>query len=448
VILVALLAACFWRSEHTDDHEDEDEAPEPRANLLILSIDTLRRDHVDRYAADAVERMPFLSSILDEGITLDAHRQCSNWTFHSMSCTTLGRPVEEVGWAPRMGETATPMPAGQRTLAQRLTEESFFTIVRSSNGWFGPDWNTVQGYQTVAAAAPGGFFEQVETVMIHLSDQQVLHPGQRWFAHVHTIEPHAPYNPPPEYLADLAGLDPIPWDLSVQDQHYIATDSYPTLSPDMQELLLQHLNVRYDGELRWLDDQLRDAWEMLDAGGWLDDTVVAIWTDHGEQFWEHGHQSHAWLLGPEEVEGILGFWSKGWDARTIDTPTHAIDFVPTALSYLGLDVEQDEDTPGIVAGDAPSSRLRISSSIARAGAIASVTDDRWELVFDFDVGLSLYDLMIDPGRTIDLYEPSHPEVARLWTALYPRAELIASLAPDQIVLWPDLPTTTAGRTGR
>jgi arylsulfatase A-like enzyme len=443
VIVVALLGACFWRSGK--DSDEPSETPEPRDNLLILSIDTLRRDHVDRYATDGVERMPFLSSILEQGIALDRHRQCSNWTFHSMACTTLGRPVEEIGWAPQMGETATSMPLGMPTLAQRLTEERFFTLVRSSNGWFGPDWNTVQGYQTIAPAAPGHFFEQVESVMLHLLDEQVLHPGQRWLAHVHTIEPHAPYDPPEEYLGDLATLDPIPWDLTRQDAHYVATDAFPTLPPHEQALLLQHLKVRYDGELRWLDDQLRDAWEILDGSGLLDDTVVAIWTDHGEQFWEHGHQSHAWLLGPEEVDGILGFWSKGWEARAIDTPTHAIDFVPSALSYLGLEVEHGDDTPGHIAGEAPSDRLLFSSTIARGGAIASVTDDRWELVFDFDVGLSLYDLRVDPGRTIDLYEPTHAEVTRLWSALEPRAQEIAALAPAQIVIWPDLPGSTAGR---
>jgi arylsulfatase A-like enzyme len=281
--------------------------------------------------------------------------------------------------------------------------------------------------------------------MLHLSDQQVTHPGQRWFAHIHTIEPHAAYDPPEEYLGGLAGLDPIPWDLTSQDSHYVATGAFPSLPSEQQDLLEQHLRVRYDAELKWLDDQLRDAFDMLDRGGWLDDTVVALWSDHGEQFWEHGKQTHAWYLGPEEVDGVLGFWSKGWTPRAISTPTHAIDLVPSVMSYLGLEVDMDESTPGTIAGDAPPSRLLFSSSIARAGAIVSVTDNRYELVFDFDVGLSLYDRFTDPGRTVDLYDPSHPEVARLWTALYPKAQEIAALAPDQVVQWPDLPTDAAAR---
>jgi arylsulfatase A-like enzyme len=140
---------------------------------------------------------------------------------------------------------------------------------------------------------------------------------------------------------------------------------------------------------------------------------------------------------------VLGFWAKGWAARAIETPTHAIDLVPSVLSYLGLEV--DDDLPGFVAGDAPPDRLRFSTSVARSGALASVTDDRFELAFDFDVGLSLYDLEQDPGRTTNVYDPTHPEVVRLWSALEPKARTLADLAPDQIVLWPDLPTDTSNR---
>jgi arylsulfatase A-like enzyme len=168
-----------------------------------------------------------------------------------------------------------------------------------------------------------------------------------------------------------------------------------------------------------------------------------VWTDHGEQFWEHGHSSHAWTLGPEEVDGVLGFWASDLPVTgPITAQTHAVDLVPTVLSYLGLPVPEDGTLPGLVAATAPPERTLFSNTAARAGAITSVLDGGWELQFTFSTGqLTLFDVEPDPGRLTDLYTPEHPEVARLWPLLQPKAELLAAAAPDLIPHWPSLPTS-------
>jgi arylsulfatase A-like enzyme len=441
-----LLAACTSSQEPNDD-DDVFVPPPPRTtpymNVFMISIDTLRRDHVDRYATDGVERMPFLSSLLADGVALDDHRQCSNWTFHSMSCTTLGRPVEEIGWTARMGSPAQAMPLGLPTLAQRLSDVGFYTAVRSSNGWFSAEWNTTQGYEVVTPPAGGALRGQIAAITAQAVTDLAGEPDRPWFLHVHTTEPHAAYAPPDTYLLDLAGLDPVPWDLGDTEEIYDAFDTFPTLPPEEQELLEQHLTIRYDGELRWVDDQLRDVWPELESGGWLQDTLVVWWTDHGEQFWEHGHSTHAWLLGPEEVEGVLGFWATDITPGAIAAQTHAVDLVPTVLDYLGLPVPDDGTLPGLVASTAPPVRTMFTNTAARAGAITSVLDGGWELQFTFSSGqLALYDVGTDPGRLTNLYAPEHPEVARLWALLQPKAELLAAAAPDLIPLWPTLPTSS------
>lgn len=414
-------------------------------NLLMISIDTLRRDHVDRYATDGVVRMPFLSGLLDEGVAFDELQQCSNWTFHSTSCTLLGRQEEETGWVARLlGTGPTPVPDGQRTLAVRLREAGFHTALASTNGWLSSEWNNAQGYDDELGNASIDALPVITDAVAHLRDRLRAAPAPRWFLHVHLVEPHVTYSPPAAYLAELDGLPPIPWDLDDHDTHYLADDAWPAMTAEEQALLLQHMRVRYDGETRWLDDQLADAFALLDADGWLDDTLVVVWTDHGEAFWEHGEQTHAWGLTAEENDGVAGLWSTGIQPAAWPGPTHAIDLVPTVLDGLGLPVPADDGLAGAIIGTAPDDRPRFTSTVARAGAYAAVTRGGLKLVYGFDGSLVLWDRGAD--RTENTAIPPEAwvgdtaaSVRDLWALLQPRVALLSAAVPDVTPVPPQLP---------
>ena len=204
----------------------------------------------------------------------------------------------------------------------------------------------------------------------------------------------------------------------------------------MQDLLYRHLQVRYDGECRWLDDQLAVIWQRLESGGLLDDTLGVLYTDHGEAFWEHGVQSHAHFLQAEENDAILWFWSRTMEARAWSGPTTAIDLVPTVLDALGLPVPDDGTLPGSVVGLAAPDRARFSSTACREGGLAAVTVEGDKLQFRFDGTLQLYDRDLDRQELVDRYDPEDPRVSELWELLRPRVELLSAAAPDLPVTWP------------
>ena len=60
----------------------------PPTNVLLVSLDTLRRDRVGRYGGGA--NTPFLDALFDRSIVLDNHRSCSDWTAPSMTCALTG----------------------------------------------------------------------------------------------------------------------------------------------------------------------------------------------------------------------------------------------------------------------------------------------------------------------------------------------------------------------
>lgn len=412
----------------------------------MISIDTLRRDHVDRYATDGVVRMPFLSSLMAQGVALDDHQQCSNWTFHSMSCTLLGRQTEEIGWVPVLkGAGPTPFPDDQPMLAVRLDQAGYQSLLASAIGWLGDRWNNTQGYQPDLAHGVVDAAGVSRVAVEGLQAARDRQPETPWFLHVHLVDPHAAYAPPEAYRDELDALPPIAWDLDDHVQQYDADAAWPNLSAEDRRLLEQHLRARYDGELRWLDDQLAGIWAGYERDGLLEDTLVVVYNDHGEAFWEHGEQSHAMWLNAEENDGLLFFWSPNLRPLAWAGPTTAIDLVPTILDALGLPVPDDGTLPGEVAGLAPADRPRFASSGARKGPVAAVTVEGRKLEFAFDGTLHLYDRNTDPTETVDHFVPgslapggeADPDVAELWALLRPRVELLSAAAPDFDVAWPD-----------
>lgn len=409
----------------------------PPRNVLMISIDTFRKDNLGRFGDRGLT--PFLDQLMDEGVVAEAHKQCSNWTWQSTSCTLHGRYPEDVGHMPRLdpGPERVPIPDGQTTLATVLGEAGFGTSLQSPNLWLGPEWGNAQGYDIInpeAVPTTGGLLDVASDRVVHDLDR--FSADGRWFMHVHLMEAHAPYTPPTDLRVGIDELDPLPFTIDTQPAHYDATALWPNLDESERALLSAHLRLRYDGEIRWIDQQLENGWPVLDERGILDDTLVVFWTDHGEAFWEHGVQTHAHFLFGEETDGVLFFWAKNIVPNTWTEPTHAIDVVPTILD--AVEVPIPELLPGLPLGAAPADRILFNSTYTREGVLQSAFQRDHTLHYRWgDGSLRLYDRSVDPGETDDLLveQPDHYMRTRLWDAMVPHTEAIDPLIED----WTPIP---------
>jgi len=205
--------------------------------------------------------------------------------------------------------------------------------------------------------------------------------------------------------------------------------------------------VRYDAELRYLDDQLRTIWADLTARGLLEDTLVVLFNDHGEQIWDHGQQSHAYSLYAEENDGIAVFWSQNILPGAWTGPTSQIDLAPTLIKLLGARVPSE--MTGIPLGEASEDRATFALTSARNNTLQSVRQSGHKLIYTWSTGgVELYDLAADPGEQANVYDPADPIALALWDLLLPRIELAEPLVFDDVPVWPfGLPrpgaTTTA-----
>ena len=442
---LTLLVACSGR----DAPEPEEQGPptdtfpsfygEVPKNVLMISIDTFRRDHMSRYDPLHNDNTPFLSAMADAGVVLDDHTTCSDWTMAGISCTLYGADIETTGFTPQLTVTGqAPWPEDTPFLARVLRDQlGMVTVASSTNGWFSDEWGMTQGYDTWFhprdASAWGAYREGRDALLSELEGKEK---GTPWFLHVHLIEPHAPYTAPPAYDPSPKDLEPIPWDIREKDDHYELTrEVWPDLDPDMQELVSEHLHYAYRAELRWMDKQVQDAIADADRRGLLDDTLVVVWTDHGEQFWEHGYQSHAYTLFREENDGIAFFWAKNIVPQAWDGPTSSPDIAPTILSVLGAAVP--ETMTGLPLGTAPDDRPRYGFSVARLGGVQSVRKGSHKLTFSWATGgVRSFDLSEDPSELEDRFDPNDPTVQELWRLLLPRVQMAEPLAPNMPLVWP------------
>lgn len=398
-------------------------------NVLMISMDTFRPDYLDR--------APFLATVASQGFHAVDATQCSNWTYASVSCTLLGAYNEQMGMIPELAANFDGRwPVGTPFLAQHLDNAGYYSVIATTNGWFGPEWGNTGGadeaFHPQDGSTWGAYTEARERLDFQLREKGV----ERWMLHVHVTEPHAAYSPPDEYLEGLADLEPVPWDLDDRGDHYESRGLWPSMSDEEQALLRQHLELRYAGELRYMDDQIFRIVADMDYAGLLDDTLVVFWTDHGEAFWEHDVQTHAYTLYREENDALLFFWAKNIVPEVWTAPVASIDLVPTLLRLQDLPIPQE--VTGSPLGEAADDRPRFANSIARLGPISSVVKSGWKLVFRWEGTVQLYDLTSDPGEQTDLYDPAAPsaEALDLWADLRPQVELQRSVVPSYGVAWP------------
>jgi arylsulfatase A-like enzyme len=465
--LTFVLAAC------TGDEQGSDKAPPLQTtptettpsflgrvpkNLLIFSIDTFRRDHLGKYDDQGRALTPFLSQLMTEGYTADNHMTCANWTYMGTGCTMNGRYNEENGFIPELGGLRAPMPNGPQ-MASVLGELGFYNILVTGNSWFSGQWNMSQGFdeEQLSGGAAVNIYGEGQR---RLSDAELRGAiDDRWYLHVHVMEPHAPYVPPEDYLAEEEALAPLDWDLSIKDEHYAAGAAYPTASADEQALIKAHMEARYNAEIRYLDDQFRTIFADLTARGLLEDTLVVFWNDHGEQMWEHGNQSHAHNLYAEENNGVLFFWAQNIVPGSTELPTSQIDLLPTLHQLFGgAPRALPPEITGIPIGEIPDDRIRFALTSARNGTAQAIRQGDHKLVYTWASGkLELFDVPNDPHDANSLYDPNDPIVQDLWLKLLPQINLANVAVLDESPTWPlelleamqttTTPTDTGGGNG-
>ena len=162
----------------------------------------------------------------------------------------------------------------------------------------------------------------------------------------------------------------------------------------------QFLVARYDAEIRFTDDTLRELFDELETRGFFEDALVVVTSDHGEEFAEHGSLLHQGYLYEELLRVPLILQGERVPPGRVESGlVSSIDIAPTILAYAGLPV------PDAMAGrDLLGERVVPRPVFAQYGPRRyALRTDRWKLIEDrLRDRIELYDLEADPGETRNL----------------------------------------------
>ncbi|MEZ4362343.1 MAG: sulfatase-like hydrolase/transferase [Kofleriaceae bacterium] len=283
----------------------------PDANVLLVTIDTLRADHLGAYGYPRATS-PALDRLAAEGTLFEASWAHAPSTRYSMPAILTGRLPLAVrydtsvqGW-PGLASRAI-------TLAEVLGERGLVTGAITNYWYFDAARGMAQGFQEydnrnarLHAGVPGvGPEETRGTSSREQTDAAISfvarHEGQRWFLWVHYYDPHYAYEPHPDSV------------------------SFGDARVD-----------RYDGEIRFTDDQLGRLFDELRRRGLYERTIIAVTGDHGEGFGEHGVELHGYHLYAAQTRVPVIVRAPGLTPRRSSTPVGHVDLLPTLANLAGV----------------------------------------------------------------------------------------------------------------
>jgi arylsulfatase A-like enzyme len=383
-----------------------------RPNLIVYLVDTLRADHCSPFGYGR-PTTPEVGRIAAEGLLFENAFSQAPWTRPSVATLFTSRLYSFHG----AGKT-TGLSPDLTTLAERMRSAGYATAGFIANAHVhGSSLNFEQGFSRFDAVEKGRRRGVARANDVHAAALQWLatNTNRPFFLYVHTIDPHAPYDPPKETAGVFSGdyQGPITADATVARS---LTNAAPLPAPD-----LQHVVDLYDEEILFNDRALGSFVDKLrDLGVW-DDTVFVFLSDHGEEFYEHGGFGHGGTLWNELLHVPLVVKpdrraGEAIAARRLVERVRTLDLMPTLLARLGVATPAEELMGVDLAaafggGELPELPVIAEEEPDKHCLIAG----RLKCIFygpaSTDPGTRVFDLQDDPHELKDLV-PERPELGR------------------------------------
>jgi tetratricopeptide (TPR) repeat protein len=274
----------------------------PPMPVILISVDTLRADHLPVYGYTKV-RTPAIDALAADGIVFEHAYAHAPQTLPSHASILTGQLPFETGVRDNIGFT---VRGDQETLAGRLRAAGYVTggvvsafVLRKETGISrGFDFFDDQ----MPPSAPDLPMGQVrrrgaDSLAVAERWMQGLS-SPRFFLFLHTYDPHTPYRPP---------------------------DRFKQYAP-------------YDGEIAYSDEVVGQLMAWLKDRGWYDRALIIFLSDHGEGLGDHGEAEHGLFIYDStiRVPFIVKMPGEAGRGRRVSAPVQHIDLVPTVLDCLGL----------------------------------------------------------------------------------------------------------------
>jgi arylsulfatase A-like enzyme len=374
-------------------------------NIILISLDTLRADHLGCYGYQR-NTSPNIDKFAEGAFLFENCIASSSWTLPSHASVFTGlhpsvHGAEVHPWGPPFAET-------ERTFGEVARERGYLTAAYTEGLFVGASLGFAQGFELYSDGELLEFPLRCAEVTFNSALEWLETYGNlRFFLFVHTYQIHDPYTPPRRFG-------------EMFDKDYAETGGMRPREVRSKEDKVR-CEALYDGEIAYTDDVVGNFLEQLQEMVLLDNTVVVIFSDHGEEFWEHGGIEHGVTLYDEvlRVPLIVRLAGKDSPGGRVDRQVSLTDLYATVAELLGAD---DADPPDcmsllpLVRGSQTRARYNrdvvVSQVCHRDSVLQRMTPEwrRYAIRTDTEKYIKveksrteeLYDLGEDPGEERDI----------------------------------------------
>jgi len=375
-----------------------------RPNVILISLDTLRADHLGCYGYHR-DTSPNIDKFAEGAFLFENCIAPSSWTLPSHASVFTGLHPSVHG-AIVFLPACRPIRQEEKTLAELARQHGYLTAAYTEGVLVSGSLGFSQGFElysdgeaTLEGAAEETFNKAFQWVQAHA--------GLPFFLFVHTYQAHNPYTPPGRFA-------------TMFDTGYTGRVGKDIFDPhmDFSDADKIHLEALYDGEIAYTDAVVGAFLKRLRKMRLLDNTMVVIFSDHGEEFWDHGGVQHGVTLYDEQLRVPLIIRLAGNEPPTgrESRQVSLTDLYATVTELLGIEHDSLPDcmslTPlmGVSKPGVQYERTVVVSETCHRDNPLQFISDRWRRYsvrtdaekymhtekYDTE---ELYNLRLDPNET-------------------------------------------------
>jgi arylsulfatase A-like enzyme len=355
--------------------------------VVVVAVDTTRQDDLSFYG-NPRPTTPEIDAWIGTGVAFDHTWATAPRTRPSFRSSTTGRlPLDLVG---------------QTNISEVFTANGFATGGFVANVHLQPRFDFDDGFDVWKFDGAADAAVQVDRALGWLEDTRQVDS----FLFLHLMDPHMAYDAPGEFRERFLS-DPDP-DLPVKVKRSEVLGMMKAGTLDDRKKA--HLRALHDGELAYTSHELGRLFDAIDRMPGR--SLVVLYSDHGEEFWEHGGFEHNHSLYDELTRTVFALRPRGGMSQgvRVPAPVTLMDLAPTLYDLFGF-------------ADAPGSHGRTLVPLLAGGGSTPAWPDRalpvgylqysherWGVVWNdhkyvLHTGTGreeLYDLVNDPREQEDL----------------------------------------------
>ncbi len=387
-------------------------------NVILISMDALRWDRTG-LSGNPDNLTPNLDAFAEEAVVFRDTTAAAPWTLPSHMTIWTGRWPSVHGITNKLKLLSqdqmveTTLSPGIETYPDLLMRQGFTAAGFTGGAGVQTIYGFGRGFDTYLDDRYfGGLDYSIPAALAWLDD----HRAERFFLFLHGYDSHGQFELPAGELSAIGGYAGE-LDGSKDEQGRLREDGLARIVEPGDDASLAgvldaadaaYLEAVYDRKVQAADERLGSFLARLKAQGVYDDSVIAIVSDHGDEFMEHGYVDHGATLCQHQLGVVMMVRFPGYTRRMdVDTPVRTIDLFPTIFDAMGL-----EGPAGV---DAVSLLPLLQGTTVDPPPVYAETDYRlfvhqrmvrqgdWKLILDLQDGSrQLYNLADDPDEQRDL----------------------------------------------